>query len=126
MRFRGEHHVGRRIRPDWWVVDKNSGNRRLSTAAFEDSSDSPMSATHGEGALARGRTQQDFVAPYPRFGLAAINIGFLRVLQPPQGIHAEPTAEDPDHVFVFGEKPRGLRKRICDHAALLIHPTIEI
>ena len=84
-----------------------------------------MSATHAEGAVARGRTAAEVVAPFPRFGLAAIQIGFLRGAEPAQGIHADPMTDDPDHVLVFGPKPRGLQKRICAHASLLIQPAVE-
>ncbi|MGH9202193.1 MAG: hypothetical protein ACRD2A_13270, partial [Vicinamibacterales bacterium] len=58
----------RRIHPDWWVLDKKTGNRRLSTAAFDNAPDgSPMSV----GLADEMPGTEALLAGYEGYGVAA-------------------------------------------------------
>jgi hypothetical protein len=108
----------RRIFPRWWILDEDSGTRRLSSQAFEDSKDkSPMSVT----IAAECAGQALVLAKYPGYGLAVFTAGQARLCG--QILQRNPTADDPAHAHVIGKKNKTAKDCLRSAAALLVSPT---
>lgn len=105
----------RRINPEQIVQDDNTGERRPSSAAFNDSSDeSPMSVALGDTLQAAGRSPESTIASYPAWGLVAITARVARDCE--QAIVRDPVPEEPAHGLVAGKKTGG-RKNTFKRAA---------
>ena len=104
----------RRIRPEWFVFDKNLSAKRLSTAAFEDSSDGPMSVILVKEA-------GDPTTGLPTgFGVASLTAGAVRAQR--QGVCRDPKPDEPAHALVFGWKPYSVQKALRKSAVLVLRP----
>lgn len=87
------------------VLDQNTGRRRPSSAAFEDSPDgTPMSAFWEKLHRELGLTEANALEGHEDFGLASFVVRLARELG--QGIQREPLPDAPAHVLVFGPKPK--------------------
>jgi hypothetical protein len=107
----------RRIHPDLWTRDDNTGQWRPSSSAFRDSSDgTPMSVV----LAAPGRAPSTAVAEYQGYGLVVLTGG--RVRQLGQRVCRAPTVEEPDHVFVAGPKPKLISRALAKSATIVIGP----
>jgi hypothetical protein len=118
-----EHSLWRRIARDHYIEDRRSGQKRVSSGAFCDSSDgSPMSvylaAIEGTTDRIRGR--------YSDEGLSEFTARFVRRLRVPQGIHPDPTDEERAHALVFGAKTDAVRRDMAAEATrrLLFPPNM--
>ena len=112
-----EDDLWRRINPIHWVEDKNLGRKKISTAAFRDSSNgSPMSVD-----LANECPSPEYsIRSYNGFFLAAISAGLARKCA--QGVARDPLPEEPAHALVFGEKTRPVQKRFVGESRWIIPP----
>jgi hypothetical protein len=107
----------RRIFPDWWIPDYNTGTRRLSTAAFQDAPDrTPMSVA----IAAECAGPEELLSDYDGYGLAAFTAGSARACR--QGVVRAPTKELPAHAHVVGKKTTGVKKCLREAADVRIEP----
>ena len=107
----------RRIPKGQYVSDpKAETGLRPSSGAFDDSSDGPMSAT----IASTTRDPQAALSGLQAAGLATMSVGFLRSIG--QGIVRDPRPEDPDHVLVFGPKPKSFGSRVAKAARWAVRP----
>jgi len=95
--------IWRRVSEDW--ASFKGGELRPSTGAFQDSANTPMSAT----LAGEHDSPEAYLAAYPNHGLVAITAGRLRQLG--QKIVRCPTEADPAHLYIDGDKPKGRFKR---------------
>lgn len=106
----------RRIVPAWWVADRNTGQRRLSTQAFENLEDLSLSVTIAAECAGR----HVLLNGHDGYGLAALSAGHARSCK--QGIQRAPTENDPAHAHIIGEKPRSVRKCLLGGTSMLVEP----
>lgn len=107
--------VWRRVPPEQTKLGLD-GRPVPSTGAFNDSSNSPMSAT-----LAAGSSVQAVHKWYPTHGIVAIRAGRLRELG--QRLVRAPTEADPAHILVAGRKPKGgFRKKLQRESDWVVLP----
>lgn len=110
----------RRIHHSWLVPD-GAGGRRLSSAAFDNSSDgSGMSVTLAREAREAGVTPARELAPFPGLGLAELSAGVCRVHD--QWLEREPVEQNLFHALVNGAKPKRVQKALARAAQLVIEP----
>lgn len=108
-----EHHV---------VYDKNSGEKRLSTGAFSESSKPPggMSVDLEQRLLNDGKDSLAML-PDPGFGAVRLIAGHMRELQCQIG--SDPLPNNPYHGEVWGiGKGRSTKMRIMDRMQWLRKP----
>ena len=107
----------RRI-PSTWVDWDEHGNAAISSAAFKDEELSIIL----ESIMARdGRSPEDAIRNYPRYGLAAITAGHARSLN--QAVAPDPVPEEPAHGVVYGPKKRGgIGGKLRDGAVWVVRP----
>lgn len=111
----------RRIHPNQFVLDKNSGQRRPSSAAFGDSSDqSSMSVYIGEEVRKSGREPVALLQGHEGFGLASITAGLARRCN--QGIVRDPLPQEPAHGLIFGPKTPRIRRELARNSEWVIFP----
>lgn len=112
----------RRIHPTWIFYDDNLKRKRPSSAAFDDSKDgTPMSVQLAEIVIESGSNAQKELAGYDGYALAEFTAGFARN-ECRQGIEPNPTANDPAHAYVFGQKTEGTKKKFARNAAWVVAP----
>lgn len=111
----------RRIHPSQ-VVSDGQGGWRVSSAAFENSSDgSGMSTSLGRDAEAAGTTPQRALKNYQDLGMASVTAASCRSQK--QTIQRDPTPDDPHHALVNGDKSkRSIRRALANAARILIMP----
>ena len=134
--MRGEHGCGpepdddltihnpaelwRRIFPDWWVLDKNLGEFRLSTQAFENSKDgTPMSVT----IAAECPGQNHMLSRFKGYGLASFTAAHVRKCG--QTLQRDPAPEDPAHAYVVGKKTGSVKKCLLRGTTIVVIPQTE-
>ena len=109
--------VWRRI-PEWHIVpDTNTGERRVSSAAFLDDDDgSPMSVILPSPRRDPGTA----LAGLTICGIAEFTAGFARSLG--QAIVCAPEPDEPEHAYVVGRKSRATQRAFCrgSHWAYLL------
>ena len=111
----------RRIHPDWFVTDENTGNVVVSSAAFDNSRDgSPTSVLLADLVRGTGRTAEDVMARFDGYALASITAGQARDCE--QGVARDPLPAEPAHAYVFGPKTKALKRRLARHAKCVIAP----
>lgn len=111
----------RRIHPAWIIMDDNAGQMRVSSAAFDDSSDgSPLSVLLADVVIQTNRNAQDIVAKYEGYALAAIDAGLVR--KNGQGVAATPEPDEPAHGSVFGSKTKANKRGMAKAAVWVIKP----
>ncbi|MDD5091341.1 MAG: hypothetical protein PHQ23_10560 [Candidatus Wallbacteria bacterium] len=108
----------RRITPVWIVPDKNTGTKRVSSAAFYDSPDgSPLSMILAEKILA-SRTPQEYLINFPGLYLASITAGTAR----DNHQRVAQTGKDKAHISVIGDKTQSVRKALAKAAVWVVNP----
>jgi hypothetical protein len=111
----------RRIHPVHFV-DDGQGGKRLSSAAFDNSSDGTgMSVSLGREAEAAGVAPETALQRFPRFGMASITAGTCRTHN--QAIQRDPTEDDRHHALVNGDKPKRVQKKMAGAATILVSPS---
>ncbi len=106
--IKGAWTLWRRI-PPWHFTPDGKGGQRASSAAFEDDPDGdPMSVTIVE----KGGEIDRAMAGHDGYGLVAISVQEMR--DKGQKIVFKPTADEPAHGIVVGEKNK---KRFCRKVA---------
>ena len=111
----------RRIHPKWIVPDENTGNMRVTSAAFDDSKDeSPTSVLLADVVRKTGRTAEEVIAPYDGYALASITAGQARDCE--QGVARDPLPDEPAHAYIFGEKTKALKRCLARSAEWVIAP----
>jgi len=108
----------RAVHPGSWVQDKNAGHRRLSSGAFDDSSDgTAMSVSIANPGI-------DVAAYLARFapgcGLTSFTAGQARACG--QAIVRDPDPVDPHHALVVGPKKGRNKKCFLEAARMLVDP----
>jgi len=102
----------RRILPRWVVRDENTGELRLSSAAFDDSPDgSPMSVIIEKIAMAQQITPAKVLSGYDGYSLCAFTAGAARALELRIATRPEVRGE-PAHGFVVGKKTGSVKKQL--------------
>ncbi len=95
-----------------WVVADGSGGSRVSSAAFDNSSDgSGTSVTLGREAQEAGVTPRKALERYPDCRLASVSAGHCR--RSGQAIVRDPTEEDRHHALVEGPKTKSVRRELA-------------
>jgi len=111
----------RRINPHWVVRDGNSGNSRVSSAAFSDSADgSPTSVFLADSVRETGRTAKDVIAGHDGYALSSITAGQARGCE--QGVARHALPNEPAHAYIFGRKTKALMRCLARHAEWVIAP----
>jgi hypothetical protein len=111
----------RRIHPNHIVRNDSLGGRRISRAAFTDSTDgTSMSVVIGEVVVSSGRDPQSVIGGREGFSLAAITAGLARTLG--QGVVRRPLPEEPAHAEVFGKKTRSVQRSLAKAATWIVAP----
>lgn len=108
----------RRIHPNWWVPDKRTGERRLSTAAFDNS-------TNGTGTsvvISADSSAEAVLQGYTGYGLAS---PAALPRQHGQGVRRVPDDRVPGHAQIEGEKPRSVKQALVGGCAILVRPLIK-
>lgn len=107
--------IWRRVPEDWAKVE--DGVLRPSTGAFQDSADTPMSATLAD----EHDSPEDYLTGYPDHGLVAVMAGRLRQLG--QKIVRWPVDDDDAHLYIVGNKPKGgFKKPMKKEAEWVVRP----
>jgi hypothetical protein len=106
----------RRIPPLHRVRDETRGGRQVSSAAFDDNKQSPMSVV-----IARpGRDPNIVLAGFADFALAGLLAGDARACG--QVLQRVPEPDEPDHAHVVGPKKKRDRQRLRDRAFWVVQP----
>jgi len=117
--IRDDAALWRIIHPLWIVRDDNERGWRISSGAFDDSTDgSPLSVLLAEIVASTGRTADELLTRFTGYGLAAITAAVARAQR--QGVARTPTPDEPAHASVFGKKT-GSVKRALAQAANWVH-----
>lgn len=112
-------HLWRRIFPDWIVPDQNTGELRISSAAFSNSRDgSPTSVLLESKVRETGRTASDVLAAFPGYGLVSLTAGHARRCG--QGVYPDPTPEEPAHACISGRKTHRVRRCLASSCTWVI------
>ena len=112
-----EDVLWRRIHPRWVKPDEKIGGVRLTSEAFQNSSDgSPMSVV-----LAKEHGNPEAVLEgHEGYSLASITACLAR--ENCQGIARDPTQENPAHALVFGKKTEATSKKLARGAEWVVPP----
>ena len=118
-----DDEIWRRIppAPGRQLTYEHDENRwRPSSAAFQDSDgpDDPLSALLGREDTA----ERALAGKWSGFFLASVSAGLLRSHQ--QGIARGPTAEDANHLLIFGRKTHSRRQRWAKSARWIVGPDL--
>ena len=102
----------RRIHPDWIVPDQNTGRPRVSSAAFDNSSDGTPTSIHlAVVALHHGNSADIILESFPRYSMAALTAGNARNVG--QGVLPAPQNNDPSHGYIAGEKTKRVKRSLA-------------
>ena len=111
----------RRIHPSWIVEDENRSGVRVSSAAFDDSSDgSPMSVLLEAVVRETDRGVEGILSGFSSHGLASFTAGCARGCN--QGVARDPLPDEPAHAFVFGPKSKSNKRCLARRAVLIVQP----
>lgn len=110
----------RRI-PHWhWKPDQDTGNRRISSAAFQDDPDgSPISVVIARDCVGGLPT---LLAGHYGFGVAAVTAGAVRELG--LGVVRYPDDSLPGHAHIIGRKTQSIERKLSRAARMIVDPTI--
>lgn len=110
----------RRIPERWVVADRETGRRRISSAAFDNHPNgTPMSVYLSSVIRSDGRGPDSVLLP--GFFLAAITAQTAR--ENGQGVHRAPLPEEPSHAEVFGRKTKSIRRKLARSAQWIVGPS---
>jgi hypothetical protein len=102
----------RRVIPEWVVDDKNTGGKRLSSAAFKD----PATSVDVEPMLeAAGLDWSHCLRNHPGYSLVRIRAATARGLGQAV-VHAHIFGENEAHAEIRGKKTQGTANRLRDAA----------
>lgn len=112
----------RRVHPDHWQPDRNTGQWYISTAAFKNAS--------GHEAMSVDRASlrtdpESTLDGYENHGLAEFSAGHARH-ECGQGVIPVPETTNPAHAHVTGRKPRSVSKCLRRGAAVIREPTTDL
>jgi len=110
----------RRIPSQFFVEDQNQGGWRPSSQAFQNLNKIAMSVTLADLVRESGQDAASILAGFDGYGLALVTAGLARSLD--QGVRRDPTADEPAHAEVFGEKTKKVRKAFAKAATWVINP----
>ena len=112
----------RRIFPGWLVFDKNIGQVRLSSQAFQNQRGHTAISVYLRQVLdENGLPPETVLDGHEGYSLASITAGLARKYN--QGIMRNPEPH-PAHAEVFGEKPASVRKAFAKNAVWVIAPIL--
>lgn len=107
----------RRIRPDWIVVDENTGRYRPSSQSFHDSRGGhPMSVYLAETA----QRPEVVLAGHGGYGLAGFTAGLAG--QMAQAVVRDPTPTELSHALVAGRKAGAVSRRFALESVWVVEP----
>ncbi len=116
-----DSQLWRRIHPKWVVPDQNTGNLRVSSAAFDNSPDgSPTSVLLAYLVRETGRTAEDVITRFDSYALASITAGEARDCK--QGVVHDADPNEPAHAYVFGQKTKAYKRCLARSAQWVISP----
>ena len=104
----------RRIAPVWVEPDPISGERRLTSAAFQNQQGHEAFSVHRSTLI----NPENVVAPFPGYGVVCFTAGEARSLG--QGVTPEPTIDDPSHAHVIGRKTGGVKNKFRSIAIWIV------
>jgi hypothetical protein len=99
---------------------KSPTGRRVSSEAFCDSEDGPMSIIILSTFLSSNRRPHDLAPLAPAGDLAVASITVWKVRELGQGITRGPEADEPAHGLVFGKKNSNCRKKLAQAATVIV------
>lgn len=106
-----------RLHPGWIVPDSDTGEPRVSSAAFSDSPDGTPLSMYVERLLPPG---QDVLAGHEDRGLGELSAHVPRGLA--LGIAHTPNEGGPGHVSVFGNKTKRVKRALARACVIRIRP----
>jgi hypothetical protein len=114
--IRDDVRLLRRIIPEWVVADHNTNSKRVSSAAFSNSSgehgiEEGMSVFLEDVLAAEGRTPASVLKGYESNALIAITAGWVRSLG--QGVVRDPLPDETAHAQVMGDKNANMRRKLA-------------
>ena len=111
----------RRIPPRHVILDKNTGELRPTSAAFDNDSDGePMSILIAMVMTEFGLSSADALDGHPGYALASITAGTARECN--QKVVRDPLEQEPAHGLVVGQKTQGTRRRIARASRWIVTP----
>lgn len=102
----------RRVHPDFWIFDENTGTDGVTSQAFTDNPGDGvvgMSVRVASMVLAAGLEVESILVGKEAFGVVALTAGLLR--RDKQILVQDPKPEGPGHYDVVGDKPKGVKRR---------------
>jgi DNA-binding transcriptional LysR family regulator len=108
----------RRIHPRWFVLDEVTGERRVSTQAFENSPDDSGTSV----VIAAESSEAMVMAGFDDYGLAMLTAGLAR--EQGQGVRRVPLPDVPGHAQIEGQKTRLVKKALAAGCRLLRRPRV--
>lgn len=102
-----QEELFRRFPADQWVPDDKINGRRLSSAAFSNSSDGSGTSVFLSSEVSMDRILEG----YERLGVAVLTAGAARAAQ--QGVRRVPLEEIPGHAQIEGRKSPSVRRRLA-------------
>lgn len=106
----------RRIIPEWYVPDQNTGGYRITSQAFQNY---PGTSNMSVGIADECDGEEDFLANHDGYGIAAITAGLCRDCD--QVIVRDPV-EHPAHCHVVGDKKKK-KKCLRAGATIVVEPS---
>lgn len=123
-RIRNCAELWRRIPPVHFIRDENLGRVRPTSAAFNDSKDSPMSAVAAKIVVATRRDEYLFLEKFPNEGLVGFSASLARKLR--QGVELAPVDGEPGDVHIFGPKPKkAVKAEFAKRSIWIVGPDAE-
>ncbi len=108
----------RRIHPEWYILDENTGGFRITSQAFQNYPEtSEMSVCIADECA----STEDLLVGHDGFGIAALTAGQCRACD--QVVVRAPEPELPAHCHVVGSKGRKQRRCLQKASAIVVEPT---
>ena len=109
----------RRVHPDHWVLDKNVGAMRISSAAFTNQTNQLAMSVEIASMCA---SPASALEGHEDHGLAAFSAGHARH-QCGQGVVPAPEQDNPAHAHVTGDKPKPVKRCLQRGASIVQEPS---
>ena len=107
----------RRIHPLQFVKVEGTEEKRISSAAFNDTE---LSVLHEDLMQKRGRVAASALAAHPGYGLATFTASDARSCNPTQNVCYDPIPEEDAHGIVFGKKTNAVKRQLSRIAIIII------
>jgi len=113
--------------PNMFKVDHNTGKTRPSSVVFSDRADGIKLSVTLESPLLKDSSEYSHaIKQFPGFGLLKLTAGFVRhQVKPAQMIQRDPTADDPHHALVIGDKSKATCQAMAKAAIWKIKPIAD-